>query len=623
MMYPFGESQIKNLLNLYSKKPFVFLETARFGKENKKSFLFSDFVDIITFCSDSDVEKFFVKVENFLEDGFWLVGYFCYEFGYFLEPALANLKRNYNYPLVWLGVCKNPIIFDHKYKNFFSQQAELYCNIKKISPNITLSQYLEAIDKIKYFLKEGLTYQVNYTFKIKFDFEGLPIDLYLALRKAQPTSYMAFINTNTTNILSFSPELFFRIDSNYIKTSPMKGTIQKGLGWLDDIKKRRQLRTDKKIRAENVMIVDLLRNDLGRICDKVYVEKLFSAENYRTINQLTSTICGRLKCNLKMYDIFSSLFPCGSITGAPKIKTMQIIAQLEKEPRSIYTGAIGYISPKKDCCFNVAIRTLILKGGEGELGVGGGIVYDSCAKEEFEEAILKAKFFTKGFLNFSLIESILWDKEFIFLELHLNRLKKSCKYFSICLDLNRVKDVLKILDAELKNLTKNEAKKFKIRILVNLDGAIKIEKKLLEDLQVPVKVKLSTKKIDPKDIFLYHKTTRREIYDEELFKAKKEGFFDVIFTNTKSQVTEGSITNIFVKKDNLLYTPPIKCGVLPGVLREYFLENGIAKEKILYLEDIIRADKLYVGNSVRLLLEAKLFIENFSESKTYEKATFC
>ncbi|MCM8786908.1 MAG: bifunctional anthranilate synthase component I family protein/class IV aminotransferase [Candidatus Omnitrophica bacterium] len=619
-MYRFGESQIKNLLNLYSKKPFVFLETARFDRENKKSFLFSNFVDIVTFYSGSDVEKFFARIEDFLKKGFWLAGYFCYEFGYFLESALSNLRQNYSYPLVWLGVCKNPIIFNHTYKNFFGKQLELHCDVTKINPNITKLQYLDAINKIKYFLEEGLTYQVNYTFKIKFDFKGSPIDLYLALRKAQPTSYMAFINTTTANILSFSPELFFRIGSNYIKTSPMKGTIQKGFGWLDDLIKRKHLRNDKKIKAENVMIVDLLRNDLGKICKKVYVEKLFTAESYRTINQLTSTICGKLKDNLKIYDIFSSLFPCGSITGAPKIKTMQIIAQLEKEARKIYTGAIGYISPKRQCCFNVAIRTILLEERDKELGVGGGIVYDSSAKDEFEEAILKAKFFILGLPNFYLIESILWDKEFVFLELHLDRLKKSCKYFSICLDFKRLKDELKVLDKELKNLAKIETKKFKVRILISLEGSVKIEKELLEELKVPLKVKLSTKKLDPQDIFLYHKTTQRKIYDEELSKAKKEGFFDVIFLNTKGQITEGAITNIFVKKDNFLYTPPIKCGLLPGVLREYFLKNGIAKEKILYLEDIKTADKLYVGNSVRGLLEAEVFVENFLESKTYEKA---
>ncbi|MDP2924137.1 MAG: aminodeoxychorismate synthase component I [Candidatus Omnitrophota bacterium] len=614
------ETELKKILSANFSSPLVFLETANFDKENKNSFLFNDFQDILTFKYGDDLDIFFEKVENYLRNGFWLCGYFTYEFGYFLEPALFSLRENNKYPLAWLAVCKKPVQINHAAYKFHFEQRNLLYSIKNIEPTVKPEEYYSQLVKIKSYLEEGLTYQVNLTFKTKFDFSGDIIDLYLGLRKAQPTSYMAFINTGKDFILSLSPELFFRIERNKIITKPMKGTIARGLSAEDDEKNKAWLNTNTKIRAENLMIVDLLRNDLGKISKKVWTARLFEIEKYKTLYQMTSTIKAKLKSNIKVKEIFSALFPSGSVTGAPKIKTMQLIKSLEKEPRGIYTGAIGYISPKREMCFNVAIRTVTISDNKGEMGIGGGIVYDSDAKSEYEEALLKSEFLTKDFCEFSLIESLLWqkDKGYFLLDLHLNRLKKSWHYFSIPGNLNKIHRALKSLEKELKK------GKFKIRLLLSGDGEVQIEKEPLGVLAEPVKLRISSYRIKPQDIFLYHKTTKRQLYDEELMRARKEGFFEVIFFNTQDEVTEGSFTNVFISKNRRLYTPPIKCGLLGGVLRQYLIEQGQVQEKVLYLKDILSADKLYIGNSVRGLLCAQIFLaDSKNKSKIEIQALSC
>jgi para-aminobenzoate synthetase/4-amino-4-deoxychorismate lyase len=330
---------------------------------------------------------------------------------------------------------------------------------------------------------------------------------------------------------------------------------------------------------------------------------------------MTSTIQAKLRNDITVKEIFSAIFPSGSVTGAPKIKTMQLIKNLEKEPRCIYTGAIGYISPERNMCFNVAIRTISVTGDKGQMGIGGGIVYDSEAKNEYTEALLKSKFLTQKFSKFSLIESMLWqkDKGYFLLEEHLKRLKNSGNYFSIPVNLNKIRQALKTLEKRLND------EKFKIRILVSGLGQFKIENEPLEDIDEPVKLKVSHCRINPQDIFLYHKTTQRKLYDEELGKARKKGFFEVSFLNIHEEVTEGSISNIFVKKGGILYTPPLKCGLLPGILRENLIKRGKAKEKVIKLADFLKADNIYIGNSVRGLLSAKnclADLKNSSKIKT-------
>ena len=597
MSYPLD--YLRNL-----KPPYIFLETLTKTQEDRSSFIFSNFKDIITFKPKDNLDLFFKRLEDYSKKGYWLAGYFSYEFGYFLEGAQRLLRAKSKTPLARIGVCKKPKEINSKKKagrkhSRFSLDNSSY-EIKNIRPNISQREYAEKIKKIRYYLEQGLTYQVNFTFKEKFDFKGDVVNLYSDLRKSQPTPYSALINTNTDKILSLSPELFFRIDKNKIIARPMKGTIKRGETEKEDSRSKTDLKKSKKVRAENLMIVDLLRNDLGRISKLVRAPKLFNIEKHPTLYQMTSTIEGKLKKNLSLKEVFSSLFPCGSVTGAPKIKTMQIIKKLEKEPRGIYTGAIGYISPKGKSCFNVAIRTVQIKKNKGELGIGGGIVYDSKAKAEYEEALLKAKFFKDGLEKIGLIESILWDKDkgYFLLDLHLKRLKKSAKNFSYPYNEKEIKK-------KLKKIAKNENRNLKVRLILDSRGSINIKKEPIKKSEIPIKIRISGKRVNSKDRFLYHKTTKRTFYDRERKKGLVKGYFETIFLNGRGRLTEGTITNIFVLKNKRLYTPPVKSGLLPGVLREHLIKEGKAKEKILYLKDLKEADKVYVGNSVRGLLATR------------------
>ncbi|MBU1121887.1 MAG: aminodeoxychorismate synthase component I [Candidatus Omnitrophica bacterium] len=586
-------------MNRESNVPFM-LSQALF--DNQSPHIFTDFIRAITFNYGDDINRFFENVEEALNQGFWLCGYFAYEFGYFLEPSLEPLRKTSAIPLAWLGVFTNPLLVNDW---FDKTDAGFGRSIKNVSGNISYEEYSARIKKIKCFLEEGLTYQVNYTFKNKFEFEGSVFDFYAKLRSAQPTSHGAFINTGDDVFLSFSPELFFKIKDGIIQTRPMKGTVARGRSFACDESNKQWLKSSRKIKAENIMIVDLLRNDLGRIAKRVWVPKLFEVEKYRTLYQMTSTVEAELKNNVTFKDIFSSLFPCGSVTGAPKIKTMQIINQLEAEPRGIYTGAIGYISPKREASFNVAIRTIHLKGNNGQMGIGGGIVYDSVDRDEYAEALLKAKFLSNQIREFFLVETILWEAAagFFLFDLHLQRLENTCEYFSIPLDTSDLTKKFKVLE---NSLTKLKEKKWKIRALVSMDGKINMEKEEISHQPFEVKIKISTVRVNPDDEFLYHKTTQRFLYNRELHDARKSGFFDVVFLNNRGEVTEGAISNIFVEKKGKMYTPPVKSGLLPGVFREYLLARGEAIEKILYLEDIYQADKIYIGNSVRKLMPVSI-----------------
>jgi para-aminobenzoate synthetase/4-amino-4-deoxychorismate lyase len=612
---PFSEEDLKSIIGKRISSPFVFLESAysppAANRRREKSLLFSSFCDLLVFYPGDDTEAFFTKVEGYLKRGFWLAGFFSYEFGYFLEPSLSKLyPKRLRSPLVWLGVCKKPLVFGHKKinKSFRSKTSSPRYEVKNLRPNVRKSEYHSSIGAIKKCIERGQTYQVNYTFKYKFDFRGNVLEFYLNLRRAQPTSYMALLNTGGEYVLSFSPELFFRLADKRIEIRPMKGTLSRAYLPEADAAGARWLRNDLKNRAENVMIVDLMRNDLGRISKvgTVVTKELFEVEKYRTLHQMVSSVTSSLEDGVILRDIFRALFPSGSVTGAPKISTMEIIARLEKEERSVYTGVIGYISPRYEASFNVAIRTLLIKDGKGEMGVGGGIVYDSLESQEYKEAQLKARFLTQKFPRFSLIESMRWDKEkgFHLLDLHLRRLAASAGYFQIPLDLKEVRRELTALEAKLCKGP------YKVRILLDLRGNLELSYQVLEEMSLPVKVKLSARRVDAADLFLYHKTTHRHLYDKERKRANREGFFEVIFLNNRGELTEGAISNIFLLIRGQLFTPPLSCGLLPGVLRQHLLETGEVKEKVFYPDDFSLAQKIFIGNSVRGLLEIEIMKKN-------------
>jgi para-aminobenzoate synthetase/4-amino-4-deoxychorismate lyase len=349
------------------------------------------------------------------------------------------------------------------------------------------------------------------------------------------------------------------------------------------------------------MIVDLLRNDLGRIClpGSVRVKKLFEVEKYETLMQMTSTVTGRLRPQIKILDMVKSLFPCGSVTGAPKIRSMKIISDLEHGPRNIYTGAIGYFAPDGQSVFNVAIRTIDLRRQSGHqyqarMGVGGGIVYDSRPKDEFEECRLKGQFLTGTLPEFALIETMLLENGKIkYLSSHLRRLKKSARYFSIVCPLDKIKTALNSYAAK-------QSGRLRLRLLVKPDGdsSIQHQPAALHPTSSAF-VAVSARRTHSSDPFLYHKTTHRKLYDEEFKRYSARGYFDVVFQNEKDEITEGAISNIFILVKGRWFTPPLSCGLLNGIARQVMIKKLDAIEKTLYLKDLTSADRIVLTNSVR------------------------
>jgi len=354
----------------------------------RKSFLFRDPEFIISCYDPSLFASTFEDIEDALKKGYYLAGLFSYEAGYCFEEKLRKDKP-YDFPLVYLGAYKAPQ--QNKVSRTESSSQNFPENLRL---NITQGEYSSKIESIRDYIAKGDVYQITYCIKLLFEFHGNPFCFYSQLLREQPVPYPACIATDKFHILSLSPELFIKKESTRVVTKPMKGTWPRGSGLFSDLIAPFRLKYDGKNRAENVMIADLLRNDLGRVGLKIRAPSLFEVARYKTLCQMTSTVKGRVDKDVSIYKLFASLFPSGSVTGAPKIRAMEIINELEKEERRIYTGAIGYITPDKDLFFNIPIRTLLLRGNSAEMGIGGGIVWDSTARGEWEEGLLKAKFLT-------------------------------------------------------------------------------------------------------------------------------------------------------------------------------------------------------------------------------------
>ncbi|MDD5505918.1 MAG: chorismate-binding protein [Candidatus Omnitrophica bacterium] len=354
----------------------------------KNPLLFQDPKFIISCFNHAEFSACFREIESALKCGYYLAGFFSYEAGYHFEKRLYEDKA-YKFPLIYLGAYNAPLYQDINFK-----KQSFAGSLKDLRLNITQDRYSSNIQAIRSYIEKGDVYQITYCIKLLFQFAGDPFSLYHTLSKEQPVPYPAYIDTGFLQILSFSPEMFIKKIAESAVTKPMKGTWQRGSGPVADFANRLRFQYDEKNRAENVMIADLLRNDLGRVGVKIRAPRLFEVAKYRKLYQMTSTVTGRIDRNISIYELFSSLFPSGSVTGAPKIRAMGIIRELELEERKIYTGAIGYISPDKDLFFNIPIRTVLIKGGTAEMGIGGGIVWDSTAQGEWEEGLLKAKFLT-------------------------------------------------------------------------------------------------------------------------------------------------------------------------------------------------------------------------------------
>jgi para-aminobenzoate synthetase/4-amino-4-deoxychorismate lyase len=573
----------------------VLLESSRQDDAEHQNLLFHSPIKILTTDSADGIPNIFRSVEEHLRLGDWIAGFVSYEAGSYFTEQHRIPKSIITSPLVWFGVYNTPISVPRSLINEITSNE----GPASISPRLSIDQmeYEQNIKQLKEYILNGDTYQVNYTDRFEFSFNGDPRELYFDLRRKQHVPFGAFINTGDTQILSYSPELFFRRKGNSIITKPMKGTCRRGTTTAEDAALSEWLRNDEKNRSENLMIVDLLRNDIGKVCENgsVRVNNMYSVERYETVLQMTSTIEGMLKENVTYIDLFRALFPCGSVTGAPKIRTMQIIHETEQHPRGVYCGAIGFISPEKESVFNVAIRTLQLTGINGVMGVGSGIVHDSGPQQEFDECRLKAAFLLQPHKDFQLLETVLWNHGYAFLEDHMRRLTDSADYWDIPFDAERTSEMLRLTERAF-----DHQKKYRIRLLVSQDGRPTIEASELTNAPIDFTVRIAPDRVDSTDRFLYHKTTNRELYDRYQKRASAESIADFLFINERNEVTEGSIHNLFVEKKGTLMTPPVTSGVLAGIYRHEVLRTNLtAVEKTLTMEDLRTADAIFLCNSVR------------------------
>ncbi|XOF32803.1 MAG: chorismate-binding protein [Candidatus Electrothrix sp. YB6] len=641
---PFSENTLLCLTSRLDREDnFVFLESSRLSEENHHSLLFTRPSSYLYCLPGDSAIKFLDRADHLRDQGMFLAGWLAYEFGYLLEPRLHHfLARNRNaasapaeQPLAVLGVYDNPVVFNHKTGQFSSgsgwpegEAEQTACTCTDLNTSISEREYLQAVRAVQEYILAGDTYQVNFTLHVDFHFQGSIAALYRTLRRNQSVGYSAWIRHNGRDVLSFSPELFFAANAERVRVRPMKGTMSRGRTNAEDKEQQEKLRSDPKNRSENVMIVDLLRNDIGRLLYEggggtVVPRSLFDVETYESLLQMTSAVDGIPECisehipgnnqdksdssnsPLSFRRLVETLFPCGSVTGAPKIRTMEIIHELEQQPRGVYCGAIGYTSREKSY-FNVPIRTLELHNGQGRMGVGSGIVADSVPEAEWEECLLKGNFLTSSEPDFQLIETMLWrpDQGFFLLDYHLERLQDSAAYFHFFCEPDAIRLHLEQKVQKLKG-DQGEQQQWRIRLLLHRDGRIETSAvPLPSPAPVSGKVIFSEHQVDAASPHRFHKTTRRELYNREYAAAAEQEYFDILFTNTEGQVTEGAVSNIFVARqdDDVLLTPPVSCGLLAGTYRRMLLEQGKAIEQALTVEDVLQAHRLYAANSVRGLV---------------------
>jgi para-aminobenzoate synthetase / 4-amino-4-deoxychorismate lyase len=577
-----------------------------------RSLLYTEPEEIVAAHAPSEVNASLDAVSSGLARGLRAAGFFSYELGYCLEPKLTTLlPDSRSVPLFWIGLFRAPQPLDDAATRAWLEAhgAAERAKISDLRLSWSRDQYREAFNRVEDYIAAGDVYQINLTLKYLFAPEGHPLALYAALRRKQRVAYGALIHTEDLDILSLSPELFFRREGKHMSTRPMKGTAPRGRTPREDARTKTWLAMDEKQRAENLMIVDLLRNDLGRVAKigSVEVTDLFTVETYRSVHQMTSGITAELRSDMGLKDMLRALFPCGSVTGAPKVRAMEIIRELEGGPRGIYTGAIGHIAPSGDAQFNVAIRTVVLSRGRGEMGIGGGIVSDSKEESEFEECLLKAQFLTKADAPFELIETLRYEraKGFHLLERHLARLQSSAHHFGYPFSREKV---MAALEADASRVTSPVAL---VRLLLAEDGSITVTSTAIElpTRDTVWRFVISDQRVDEKDPFFYHKTTRRQFFDGEMERQKSQTSCDeVVFLNKKGELTEGTRTNLFIEIDGRLFTPALTCGLLPGTLRDELLDlpRAAASEAVLMPRDLLDADRIYLGNSVRGLVRAEL-----------------
>jgi para-aminobenzoate synthetase/4-amino-4-deoxychorismate lyase len=559
-------------------------------------------------CDDpGGIEAAFGQIERGLADGLYAAGLLAYELGYALEPKLApRMPEGRETPLLWLGLFEPPTIVPAGVLDAAFATLGPPPPITNLRSGHDRARHAGKVEQVLRLIEAGDVYQVNLTFPLRFYCPGTPLGLYAALRSRQPVAHGGVAALGDMTALSVSPELWVETKDGQATSRPMKGTVARGVGPAADQCARDSLRADPKQRAENVMIVDLLRNDLARISapGTVRVPDLFTVETYPSFHALTSTITSRLEAGVSLRKRVAGLFPCGSIVGAPKIRAAEIIRLLEPSPRGFYTGALGAISPGGDMAFNVAIRTAVIRSdGEGRYDVGGGIVADSDPDAEYEEACLKGRVLTDLAKDYGLIETFRWSRTagFVRLDLHLDRMAGSARQLGFSFDRMEAERALSRLAATWGQTAEDR----RVRLQLARAGVWEITHAPLVASKEVLNVSLAVDRLDPGDPFLRHKTTRRDLYERAFGEAVAQGFDEVLFLNRRGEVAEASRNSVFIEMDGTLITPPLSSGVLPGVLRQVLIERGQATEQIVPTK-LLASRPVLLGNSLHGLRSARM-----------------
>lgn len=593
-----------------ARTPFVLLDDAR-ADGAADAHVFETPFEVFIARRPNEVAPALAAADAARQAGHTVAGYIAYEAGLALEPRLAGLadaRTGAAGPLVWLGAFGGARTLPAaEVSAWLAERAEGTATLGPLSPQLSAGAYAAAFAALQDAIAAGDIYQANLTFPLSGSFRGDPLALYAALRTQARAGYGGVIFDGQHWLLSLSPELFVSLRDGQAKAKPMKGTRPRSADPAADRALAEDLGHSVKDKAENLMIVDLMRNDLSRVAEPgtVRVEAPFAIESYPTVHQMVSTVRARLAPGRGAMDLVRALFPCGSITGAPKIRAMELIDAVERDARGPYCGAIGRIGPGGEAAFNVAIRTLRLteiENGQGSavLGIGAAIVADSETLPEWRESLLKADFARRAAPGFDLVETMRFDPEegVPLLELHLERIKDSATALGFAFDRHAARNRIQALCFDLDTPAR-------LRLLASYRGEIALEAAPLPaPLDRPVSCIALPLPVDAGDWRLRHKTTDRDFYDAASDAARDAGASEALFVRDDGLVTEGSFTNLFLERDGTLLTPPAALGLLPGVLRRSLIEQGRAREAELTLGDL--ADGFLIGNALRGLMPARL-----------------
>lgn len=606
------------LYDQLSRPGSLWFESTAPDARHGDSLFFFDPLETLTLHAGDSVVAWFDALESRLDAGFCLAGWLGYEAGCLLDPALSALASAEadRELLGWFGVYRRPERFSREaVEAEDAAAARRSCEVSALDFEFSEAEYCRKIDRLRAEIAAGNVYQTNFTGRCRFTFEGAPEALYVAMKRRQPSPWSAFLNTGERVVLSFSPELFFVRSGCQIETMPMKGTAPRRERREDDLAEKAGLARCEKNRAENLMIVDLLRNDLGRICatGSVRASGLFETQSYPTLHQMVSTVRGELRPATRLHALFRALFPSGSVTGAPKVRAMQLIGELEQSPRGVYTGAVGFMLPEGRMAFNVAIRTIELQGRSGLYGTGSGIVWDSDPRAEYRECMLKTRILSDLVPPAAssvpgIFETMQWNGwEFLLAGDHLARLASSASALGFAFDRSAIAAALSDKAESLRAL----GGRHRVRLALHRDGGVSItsEPFSLDQSGQPVRVCIAAERVDSGDPLLRHKTVARERCDHAFREAQEKGFGEALFLNERGEITEGAISNVLARIGGRWLTPPESSGLLNGVFRRYLLRTRPwITEKAITLDELRRADMALICNALRGVRRAEILI---------------